>query len=165
MNLFLPVSIRISKLGSPRTNLLGTERSLFVHQLPPELPALVLYVCYVTILLTQIYHLGRQRLAWEAHSCPTFLGLELEEGKDGSRTFLEGTWAWGSGQRIRAALTLMPPPKDTGLHRAIRNRSTCSVSIRYCVTPFYLGILNPHNKPQTISIALFYRQGNWCSER
>lgn len=146
MNLFLPVSIRISKLGSPRTNLLGTERSLFVHQLPPELPALVLYVCYVTILLTQIYHLGRQRLAWEALSCPLFLGPELEEGKEESRAFL---WGWGGGQRIKAALTLMPPPKDTGLHRANRNRSTCRLLSKYQVLcDTYLAKYSESSQPQ-----------------
>lgn len=138
MNLFLPMSIRILKLGSPRTNLLGTERSLFVHQLLPELPALTFYVCYVTILLTQIHHLERKTSLRGSHLPNiSWAGTWGRNGK------IQGMWGVGERQNIRAALTFMPPSKDTSLHRANHNRATCHSlnwysSIRYCETLIYL---------------------------
>lgn len=45
MNLSLLMSIRISKPGSPRTNLLGAERKPFVHELLLPEPAAAPVIC------------------------------------------------------------------------------------------------------------------------
>lgn len=164
MNLFLPVSIRISKLGSPRTNLLGTERSLFVHQLPPELPALILCLLCNNPAYSAIPP-GESETSLRGSFLPNISGARTWGRKGGIQGISGG--ARGDGEVVKESeppWILKPPPEDTDLHRGNRNRSTCHLlSIRYCGTPIYLSILNPHTT-KTVSLALFYRQGNWGSE-
>lgn len=112
MNLFLPVSIRISKLGSPRTNLLGTERSLlFIGCCLSYLP----WPC-----MSASNNLAHSDM-WpdDTETAQHFWGLNLKKERRGSSAFL------GGGQRIKAALIWMSAPKDTSLQRANSLRSTC----------------------------------------